>query len=185
MQQRLIVEENPMNIAVMDVFSKLIQERIIFIDGVIEEELANGVIAQMLYLKHLDPDKTINIYINSPGGGIIQGLAIYDVAKLIQTPIRTVCIGMAASMGAILMLMGTERCGLPHSRVMLHEASGYHVGKTKDVEVDFLLHKDLQKEIFDIVKEKTTLTNIEDMFKLDKWFTAKEALDCKLFTEIL
>jgi ATP-dependent Clp protease protease subunit len=183
--QRVIVEENSKNIAVMDVFSKLIQERIIFIDGVIDEELANGVIAQMMYLTHQDPNKVINIYINSPGGSILDGLAIYDVAKLLKTPIRTVCVGMAASMAAVLMLMGEHRCGLIHSRMMLHEASGYNVGKTKDVEVKFLLQKQLQNELFDIVKQKTNLEDIDKMFKLDRWFTAQEALECNLLTEIL
>lgn len=183
--QRVIVEENNKNIVVMDVFSKLIQERIIFIEGAIDEELANGVIAQMMYLSHQDPNKVINIYINSPGGGIIQGLAIYDVAQLIKTPIRTVCVGEAASMAAVLMLMGTQRCGLKHCRLMLHEATGYNVGKTKDVEVNFKIHKELQNELYSIIKEKTTLVNIEEMFKLDVWFTATDALNCNLLTEIL
>lgn len=183
--QRVIVEENAKNIAIMDVFSKLIQERIIFIDGVIDEELANGVIAQMMYLTHQNPSKVINIYINSSGGSILDGLAIYDVAKLIKTPIRTVCVGMAASMAAVLMLMGEQRCGLKHSRMMLHEAYGYNVGKTKDVEVKFLMQKQLQNELFDIVREKTNLKEVDEMFKLDRWFTSEEAFECNLLTEIL
>ena len=121
---RTIVEERQKNVAVMDVFSRLIQERIIFIDDVIDDDLANGVIAQLLHLDSLDKKKPINIYINTPGGGVYSGLAIYDIAKLISAPIRTVCIGMAASMGVPLMLMGTERCATKHSRIMIHQPMG-------------------------------------------------------------
>lgn len=182
---RTVVENSTKNMVVMDVFSKLVQSRILFIDDIIDEELSNGVIAQMLYLEHLDPGKQINVYINSPGGNVIDGLAIYDVAKFIKCPIRTICIGSACSMAAVLMLMGQERCGLKHSRLMLHEASGFSAGKTKDIEVSFALHKELQDELYQIVKEKTSLANIEELFKVDKWFKAEEALKCGLLTKIL
>jgi len=185
MNIRTIVEERPQNLAVMDVFSKLVQERIIFIDGPIDDELANGVIAQMLYLDSLDSKQTINIYINSPGGGVFSGLAIYDVSKLIKAPIRTTCVGMAASMAAILMLMGEERCGLKHSRIMLHEASGDAFGKTKDIAVMFKLQTELEKEMWEIVKEHTSIENIEELIKVDKWYTASEALSVGLLTRIL
>jgi len=184
MIQRTVVENSSKNMVIMDVFSKLAQERIIFIDDVITEELANGVIAQMLYLDSVDSKKFINIYINSPGGTILDGLAIYDVSKIIKSPIRTTCIGGAESMGAILMLMGQERIGLPHCRLMLHEASGYIIGKTASVKIDFELQLSLQKDIFDIVKEHTTITNIDEVLKFDKWFNAKEALECGLLTKI-
>ena len=181
---RTIVEERPKNIAVMDVFSKLVQERIIFIDDEITDDLANGVIAQMLYLDSLDKKNPINIYINSTGGNCIAGLAIYDVSKIISAPIKTTCIGMAASMGAILMLMGEERFGLPHSRIMLHEASGDMWGKTKDIAVRFKLQTELQAELYEIVKEKTTL-NIEDFSVTDRWYNAKEALEFGIITKII
>ena len=183
MRDRTIVEERTQNIAIMDVFSKLAQERIIFIDSVIDDELANGIIAQLLYLDSLDKSP-INIYINSPGGSVIDGLAIYDVAKRIKSPIYTTCIGMAASMGAILMLIGEKRFGLPHSRIMLHEVSGHLIGKSKDVEVEFNLMKDLEKDLFNIVKEKTSIQDI-DTFKVDKWYRASEAKEVGLLTEIL
>ena len=181
---RTVVEERSKNIAVMDVFSRLIQDRIIFINDVIDDDLANEVIGQMLHLDGQN-QKEINVYINSPGGSILSGLAIYDVSKLIKSPIRTICVGQACSMAAILMLMGEKRAGLKHSRVMLHEAGGWMRGKTKDLEVEFKLQKDLQNEVYDIVKEKTTITAPEDIFKIDKWYTAKEALDCNILTEIL
>lgn len=184
-QYRTVVETAQKNLVVLDVFSKLVQSRILFIDDVIDDELANGIIAQMLYLDAMDNTKPINIYINSPGGSIMNGMAIYDVSKIIKSPINTICIGMAASMAAILMLMGKERSGLKHSRIMLHEASGYNVGKTKDVEVSFNLQKELQAELIAIVREKTTLTDLEEMFKLDKWFKTNEALECGILTKIL
>lgn len=150
---RTIVEERSQNLVVMDVFSKLIQERIIFIDSVITANLANEIIAQLLILD-ADSNKPINIYINSPGGSVSNGLAIYDVAMNIKSPIRTICVGMAASMAAILMLMGKERCALKHSKIMMHEVSSEVEGKTKDIEVDFKRHKDYQHSLYEIVKEK-------------------------------
>lgn len=182
---RSIVEERSQNLVVMDVFSKLIQDRIIFIDGPITSELANDVIAQLLILNSLNKEEVINIYINSPGGVILDGLAIFDIAKLIQAPIRTTCIGTAASMAAILMFMGKERCALEHSRIMFHEAFGWYQGKTKDIEVEFKLHKDLQQDIYNIVSTNSKLTSPEDIFKTDTWYTAKEAKELGIIHTIL
>lgn len=182
---RTIVEERQKNVVIMDVFSKLIQERIIFIDDEIDNELANNVIAQMLYLDSVDQSREINIYINSPGGSVYDGLAIYDTSKLIKSPIRTVCMGLAASMGAILMLMGTERCATKHSRIMLHQPSGYARGTADDIEITHEEIQKLKKELYDIVEENSNLTNVEQLFKLDTWYTAKEALEAGLITKIL
>lgn len=182
---RTIVEESQQHVAVMDVFSKLIQERIIFIDGIIDDDLANGVIAQMLYLSAVNGDREISIYINSPGGQVTAGLAIYDVAKLIKTPIKTVCIGQAASMGCILMLMGTERCGLTHSRFMLHQVSGGVVGTFEDMKINLEEAQKAQNAIYKIIKEKTFLKSIDDELKFDKWFGSEEALEANIITKIL
>lgn len=184
MNQRTIVEERDSNIAVMDVFSKLIQERIIFIDDVIDQDLSNGVIAQLLYLDAISNDP-ISIYINSPGGSVHDGLAIYDVSQLIESPINTVCIGIAASMAAILMLMGKERSATKHSRLMLHQPSGATEGTIEEIRIAYEQIEMLKKELYEIVEEKTSLTNVEQLFKLDTWYTAKEALDCGLITKIL
>ena len=182
MQQRTIVEERSKNIVIMDVFSKLAQERIIFIDDVIDDELANGIIAQMLYLDSLN-NKKINVYINSPGGSVLAGLAIYDISKLIKSPIRTVCVGAACSMAAVLMLIGVERCGLAHSRVMIHQIKGGVFGKPGDVKVVVEQMDLLQDELFDIIKEKTNIVN--PLTSSDKWYNAKEALDAGILTSIL
>lgn len=182
---RTIVEERSQNIAIMDVFSKLIQERTIFIDGEIDNELANQVIAQLIYLNAENPNKTIHIYINSHGGSVIDGLAIYDVCQNIKAPIRTVCVGSAFSMAAVLMLVGKERCMLKHSIMMLHEVSSGIFGKTKDIKVTFNLHLDLEKKIIDIIKEKTNIENIEEVIKTDKYYNSKDALKVKLIDKIL
>ena len=181
---RTIVEERAKNVAVMDVFSKLIQERIIFIDDVIDEELTNGVIAQMLYLDSLN-QKQINIYINSPGGQVYQGLAIYDVAMKLKSPIRTVCIGMAASMGAILMLMGSTRSITKHGRIMLHQLSNGVWGKLSDIEIVFNESIKLEKELYLLIEEKTNITDAKTRFRDDVWFNAEEALEAGIVTEIL
>lgn len=184
MPQRTIVEERSKNVVIMDVFSKLAQNRIIFIDDAITSELANGIIAQLLYLDSISQDR-IDIYINSPGGNVYDGFGIYDVAKLLKSPIRTIGIGLIASMGAFLMFMGSERCATKHTRIMLHQPSGFAVGSSDDIEI---YHEELQKikkDLYKIIAENTTLENVEQLFKLDTWFSAEEALNCKLLTEIL
>lgn len=182
---RTIVEERSQNIAVMDVFSKLIQERTIFIDSIIDDDLANQVIAQLLYLNAENPKKVINIYINSPGGSVTDGLAIYDVAKNIKAPIRTVCVGSAFSMAAVLMMMGSERCMLKHSLIMLHEASTRIDGKTRDIKSYFKVHNYLENCLVEIIKEKTKIENVEEVIKTDKYYTAEEALAVGLIDKIL
>lgn len=182
---RTIVEESKQNVAIMDVFSKLIQQRIIFIDSPIDDKLSNGVIAQMLYLASSDNHSKIDVYINSPGGSITAGLAIYDVSRLINTPIRTVCVGEASSMAAILMLMGEERCGLKHSRFMLHQASGGAIGNTEDLKTQLKEIEILQNALYNIIKEKTNLKEVDEWLKFDRYFSSEEALEYGLITKIL
>ena len=185
MMIRTIAEERSKNVAVMDVFSKLIQDRIIFIDDEIDDELANGVIAQMLYLNSMNKKETIHIYINSPGGSVVAGLAIYDISKIIEAPIRTVCIGMAASMGAVLMLMGQERCSLRHSRLMFHEISGGSIGKLSDMRIDFKLTESIQEDLYKVIRENTTFDNIDELFKKDLWLKPEEAMKYNVINKIL
>ncbi|MGV8961904.1 MAG: ClpP family protease [Candidatus Saccharimonadaceae bacterium] len=184
MFQRTIVEERSKNVVIMDVFSKLAQERIIFIDDVIDDSLANGVIAQLLYLDSVGHDQ-IDVYINSPGGSVYDGFAIYDVSKLIKSPIRTVCVGMAASMAAVLMFMGKERCGTQHSRIMFHQPSGRASGTSEEIQISHEEIQKVKKELYEIVEQHTTLTGVEQLFRLDTWYTAKEAIECGILTCIL
>ena len=185
MNVRTIVQEGQKNIIVMDVFSKLIQERIIFIDGVIDSELANGVIAQMLYLDSINKENPINVYINSPGGSIYDGLAIFDASELIKAPIRTVCIGMAASMGAVLMLMGKERCITKRARMMLHQPSSGVIGTADEIQITHEEVQLLKKQLYKLIEERTRLGNAEQLFKLDTWYSAEEALEVGLVDKIL
>ena len=182
--QRTIVEERTRNAVVMDVFSRLIQERMVFIDDYIDDELANGVIAQILYLNSLS-DKTIHIYINSEGGDVLSGLAIYDISKIIRAPIRTICVGKALSMGAVLMFMGSERCGLPHSRIMLHQVVGGVRDNLIQMKISVAEAEKLQNDLYQIIEEKTTLKNLKELLYFDKWFSAQEALESGILTKIL
>lgn len=185
MSLRTIVEESTSNLVIMDVFSKLIQQRIIFIDDVIDDEIANNVIAQMMYLDSIDSTKEISVYINTPGGVVVQGLAIFDVAKLIKAPITTVCIGQAASMGAVLMLMGKKRCGLKHSRIMLHQISGGLFGNLSSMQISLKEAELLQKMTFDIIKENTNIPNIDSLLKEDLWLDSVQAKEYGILTDIL
>lgn len=179
---RSVVEERAQNVVIMDVMSKLAQERIIFIDSYIDDELANAIIAQMIYLDSVNQEEPINIYINSYGGSVVDALAIYDVSQALKSPIRTVCVGKAASMGAILMLMGKERCGFKHSKFMVHKVSGGGYGNPEDLKVSYEESLKFQEELEEILREKTS---IKVLSSIDTWLNSKEALECQLITKIL
>ncbi len=186
-QIRTIVEERQKNIAVMDVFSKLIQERIIFIDDVIDDDLANGVIAQMLYLDSLDQKKPINIYINTPGGSAYAGLAIYDIAEKITAPIRTVAMGMCCSMGIPLLLMGDERCATKRARFMMHQISSGARGRLSDLKIDLKETEVIENIVYTIISERTgkSYEQIAKDCDRDFWLSAEEALNYGIITKIL
>src|SRR6266481_6257810 len=132
-----IIEERPMNIAVMDVYSRLMMDRIIFLGYPINDEVANIVTAQLLFLDSTDRTRDINMYINSPGGSVYSGLGVYDTLQYVSPDVATICIGMAASMGQVLMCAGTKgkRTALKHSRIMMHQPSGSIGGQTTDIEI--------------------------------------------------
>lgn len=182
---RTIVQESSQNVVIMDVMSRLVQDRIIFIGDVITGDLANGVIAQMLYLDSKDSSLPISIYINTPGGSVYDGLAIYDIAMKIKSPIHTVCIGMAASMGAILMLCGEKRQMTKHGRIMIHQPQGRTGGTCDEIEIECAEIVKLKAELFEIIEERTPIENARELFKLDKWYSSTEALEIGLVTEIL
>jgi ATP-dependent Clp protease protease subunit len=184
---RTIVEERQKNVAVMDVFSKLVQERIIFIDDVIDDDLANGVIAQLLYLDSLDKKKPINIYINTLGGNVYSGLAIYDIAEKITAPIRTVAMGKCCSMGVPLMLMGSERCATKRAKFMIHQVSGGTQGQLTDMKISLKEADDLEKELYTIISERTgkSYEQIAKDCDRDYWLNAEEALEYGIINKIL
>lgn len=180
---RTIVEPGK-NINVIDVFSKLIQNRIIFIDGVIDDEFASEIVAQLLYLDSVSHDE-ISIYINSPGGQVNAGLAIYDFGKLVKSSIKTVCVGVAASMGAILMLLGEKRLCTKHSRIMFHQPSGGVLGTSSEIKIYFDEIESLKQDLYSIIKERTLITNPEELYSQDKWYNSKQCLEYGIVTEIL
>jgi len=133
----MVVEQTPRGERAFDIFSRLLKERIIFLPTFIEDELANLVIAQMLFLEADDPDKDIYLYINSPGGSVTAGMAIYDTMQYVKPAISTICMGQAASMGALLLTAGTKgkRFALPHARIMIHQPHGGAEGQAVDIEI--------------------------------------------------
>jgi len=181
---RTIVEETPKNLVVMDVFSKLSQERIVFIGESIDDDLANGVIAQLLYLDSLNYSR-IDLYINSPGGNVSAGLAIYDVANLIKSPIRTIGLGSVASMATILLLVGKTRVALPHTRIMLHQINSGTYGTIDDFNSHLSELNFYNNSIEAIISEKTKITDFKESFKVDTWFGVEECLENGILTEPL
>ena len=148
-----IMEERRLNVAQMDVFSRLMMDRIIFLGTGIDDQVANIVTAQLLFLESSDASKDIQIYINSPGGSVYAGLGIYDTMQIIKPDVSTICTGMAASMGAVLLVAGEKgkRSALKHSRVMIHQPSGGAQGVASDMEINLREMLKLKKELYDII----------------------------------
>ena len=182
---RTIVEKNSDNIVILDVFSKLIQNRSIFIDDVITPELANETVAQLLYLDAMDTGKPIKMYINTPGGLVTQGLAIYDTMQLLKSPVVTIGLGQVASMGTILLIAGTQRKATKNTRIMFHEVSSMQGGKLSEMKIDLAESELLNNVLMNIIEEKTNIKNAAEQFKFDKWYNVDEALELGILTEIL
>jgi ATP-dependent Clp protease protease subunit len=184
-----IIEERPMNVASMDVFSRLMMDRIIFLGEGINDYVANIVTAQLLFLESTDRTKDIQMYINSPGGSVYAGLGIYDTMQFIGPDVATICTGMAASMGAILLCAGVEgkRTALKHSRIMLHQPSGAIGGQASDIEITAREIKKIKQELYEVIaihthKEMDIVTKDCDR---DFWMTATEAKEYGLVDEVL
>jgi ATP-dependent Clp protease, protease subunit len=184
-----IIEERPMNIAQMDVFSRLMMDRIIFLGEPINDYVANIVTAQLLFLESADRTRDIQMYLNSPGGSVYAGLGIYDTMQIIQPDIATICTGMAASMGAVLMCAGTKgkRTALKHSRIMIHQPSGGIGGQASDIEVVTAEMRRLRTELYDIISEHSgqTVEQIAKDSDRDKWMSAEEAKAYGMVDEVL
>jgi ATP-dependent Clp protease protease subunit len=184
-----IIEERPMNVAVMDVYSRLMMDRIIFLGYPINDEVANIVTAQLLFLDSTDRSRDIQMYINSPGGSVYSGLGVYDTMQFVSADVSTICIGMAASMGAVLMCAGAKgkRTALKHSRVMMHQPSGAIGGQASDIEITDNEIKKLKKELYDVISFHTgkTVKQVEKDCERDYWLTAVEAKEYGLVDEVL
>ena len=174
-----IVEERQLNVAQMDVFSRLMMDRIIFLGTQIDDYTANTLQAQLLYLDSVDSGKDISIYINSPGGSVTAGLGIYDTMQFISSDVATICTGMAASMGAVLLVAGTEgkRSALPHSRVMIHQPLGGVQGQASDIEIEAKEILKFKKELYTIISEHSHTPYDKVYADSDRnyWMTAEEA----------
>ena len=184
-----IIEERQMNIAIFDVFSRLMMDRIIFLGTSINDQVANIIQAQLLFLESTDSSKDIQIYINSPGGGVYAGLGIYDTMQLIKPDVATICTGMAASMGAVLLCAGEKgkRSGLTHSRVMIHQPVGGAHGQASDIEITAKEILSLKEELYNIISKHTG----QDYKKVyadsdrDYWMKSDKALKYGMIDEIL
>ena len=174
-----IVEERQLNVATMDVFSRLMMDRIIFLGAPIYDDAANIIQAQLLFLESADPDKDIQIYINSPGGSVSAGLGIYDTMQLISCDVATICTGLAASMGAVLLTAGAagKRSALPHSRVMIHQPLGGVQGQASDIEITAREIQKTKRELYEILSSHSgvEIAKIEQDADRDYWMTAAEA----------
>ena len=184
-----IIEERQLNVAQMDVFSRLMMDRIIFLGLPIDDYVANIIQAQLLYLDSADPGKDIQIYFNTPGGAVHAGLGIYDTMQYVTCDVATICTGMAASMGAVLLCAGTKgkRTALRHSRVMIHQPMGGAQGQATDIEITAREILKLRAELYSIIADHSgnTLEKVEKDSDRDYWMTAKEALEYGMIDEIL
>jgi ATP-dependent Clp protease, protease subunit len=174
-----VIERSSRGERTYDIFSRLLMDRIIFLGTPINDDVANIVIAQLLFLQADNPDRDIHLYINSPGGSVSAGLAIYDTMQFISAPVNTICMGLAASMGAFLLAAGRagKRSALPHSRVMIHQPSGGAQGTAADIEIQAKEILYLRKKMNELMSKHTTrpVEQIERDIERDKFMSAEEA----------
>ena len=184
-----VIEERPGNFRAIDVFTRLISDRIIFLGMGVDDQIANIITAQLLFLESSDPKKDIIMYINSPGGSVYAGLGIYDTMQYVNPEVATICTGMAASMAAVLMASGDKgkRAALPHSRIMIHQPSGGMQGQSRDMEITLKQMQELRKDLYEILSKHTgqKYDKIEQDSDRDYWMRAQEAKDYGLIDEVL
>ena len=184
-----ILEERQLNVTQLDVFSRLMMDRVIFLGTEVNDYTANVLQAQLLYLDANDPGKDINVYINSPGGSVYAGLGIYDTMQFIQSDVATICTGMAASMAAVLLVAGKEgkRSALPHSRVMIHQPMGGVQGQASDIEIEAREIQKVKKELYTIIADHshTEFDKVWADSDRNYWMTAEEAREYGMIDQVL
>src|SRR5215510_6545240 len=184
-----IIEERQLNVASMDVFSRLMMDRIIFLGVGINDYVSNVIQAQLLFLESVDAKKDIQIYMNSPGGSVYAGLGIYDTMQFVQPAIATICTGMAASMSAVLLCAGApgKRTALKHARVMIHQPMGGAEGQASDIEITAREIIKLKKELYEIISmhSKQEYDRVQKDGDRDFWMTAEEAKEYGMIDEVL
>ena len=185
----MVVEQTPRGERAFDIYSRLLKERVIFITGPIEDYMANLIVAQLLFLEAENPDKDINIYINSPGGSITSGMSIYDTMTYIKPDISTLCIGQAASMGAILLAGGTsgKRFALPNSRIMIHQPLGGYQGQASDFEIHAKEILSMKKKLNEILAFHTgnEVDQLEKDTERDNFMSGEEACEYGLIDKVI
>ena len=185
----MILEERQLNVTQLDVFSRLMMDRILFLGAPVTDDVANIIQAQLLFLESADPMKDIQLYINSPGGSVSAGLGIYDTMQLVNCDVATICTGMAASMGAVLLTAGAagKRQALPHSRIMIHQPLGGVQGQASDIEITAREIQKLKKELYTIISDhsKQPFDKVWADSDRDYWMTAAEAKDYGMIDRVL
>jgi ATP-dependent Clp protease, protease subunit len=185
----MVVEQTMRGERAYDIYSRLLKERIIFISGPIEDGLATLVIAQLLFLEAENPKKEISIYINSPGGMVTSGLAIYDTMQFVRPPVSTLCVGQAASMGSLLLAAGEkgQRFALPNARILVHQPKGGFEGQATDIMLHAQEILNLKKRLNEIYMKHTgqLLQKIEDVLERDYFMTAETAKDFGLVDKVI
>jgi ATP-dependent Clp protease, protease subunit len=185
----MVVEQDSRGERSFDIYSRLLRERLIFLGEPIDDQVANLVVAQLLHLESDDPDKDVNLYINSPGGSIYAGLAIYDTMKFIKPDVQTTCVGVAMSMGSLLLTGGTKgkRSVLPNSRLLIHQPSAGFEGAAADIEIHAREILDMRRRVDEIYAEHTgqPIEQVHDDMERDRFFTAEEAVEYGLVDRVL
>ena len=184
-----VVEQTGKGERTYDIYSRLLLDRIVFISGEVNDEMANAVCAQLLFLQSQDPKKEISVYINSPGGSVTAGLAIYDTMQFVKCPVATYCIGQAASMGAVILAAGAtgKRYALKHSRIMLHQPSGYTGGQASDIQIAVKEVLRAKQDLYEILSYHTgqTVQQLEKDAQRDFWMSSEEAKEYGLIDQVI
>jgi ATP-dependent Clp protease protease subunit len=185
----MVVEQSPRGERSFDIYSRLLNERIVFIGSPIDDDVANLVVAQLLHLESQDPDKDISLYINSPGGVVYSGLAIYDTMQFVKPDVQTICFGVAMSMGSLLLAGGAagKRMALPNSRILIHQPSGGFEGQSTDIEIHARETLALRRRLDEIYAEHTgqTLERVHEDMERDRYMTAAQARDYGLIDRVI
>lgn len=185
----MVVEQTPRGERAFDIFSRLLKERIVFLGSGVDDSVSNVIIAQLLFLEADDPEKDITFYINSPGGSVTAGMAIYDTMQYVKCDIATLCMGQAASMGAFLLAAGTEgkRYSLPHARIMIHQPMGGFQGQATDIDIHAREILRMREELNSLLASHTkkSMDEIQIDTERDKFMSASEAQDYGIIDKVL
>jgi ATP-dependent Clp protease protease subunit len=177
----MVVEQTSRGERAFDIYSRLLNERIIFLGTPVDDQIANLIVAQLIHLESEDPDKDISVYINSPGGSVYAGLAVYDTMQYIKPNIQTICVGIAMSMGALLLAAGTEgkRMATPNSKILIHQVSGGFQGQAADIEIAARETLNLKRRLEEIIAQHTNqpLEKVTKDMERDYFMTAEDAKD--------